>query len=131
MHFEDMDIPSHYFEQIKERIHSQVQLELKGSTDYLYQFILPSIRRKREAERTDEPELTLSAISQFVIKLKSAKLLDVQCAEFHPTSQIYGNSPAAVMEYKIRYNDKLAHYRTIWVLHEKLWYSTGLNKQWF
>ena len=126
-----MEISNDYLEQISERINSQIQLELLGNIDKLYEFVLPSIRDRREIVRGDEPELTKSAIKQFANRLESATLSEVSCTEFHETSQIYGSCPAAVMEYKIIYNNKPTAFKTIWVLYNGLWYSTVLNKSWF
>ena len=126
-----MEIPDDYLEKIKVRLNSQIQFELHGNVDMLYEFILPSIRVKRETERANESELTKSLIEQFTAKLESATLIDVSCLEFHEASRIYGNCPAAVMEYNIKYNNRLSNFKTIWVLFNGIWYSTSLNKSRF
>ena len=48
-----MEIPDDYLEKIKVRLNSQIQFELHGNVDMLYEFILPSIRVKRETERAN------------------------------------------------------------------------------
>ena len=131
IHSREMEIPEDYLEEIKAILDSQIQCELHGNVDMLYEFILPSIRVKRETERADEPELTKSSIKQFTVKLESATLHEVSCLEYHETSKIYGSCPAAVMEYKIKYNNKLSIFKTIWVLFNGIWYSTSLNKSRF
>ena len=115
------------------RVNAQIDFEVTGDVEVLYHYILPSIREDREQKRNDEPALTLSAIDDFVSKVKSSKCESVEINKFYPNAELYDGNPAAEVILKVSYNDdvKPKIFRTVWVLDKGIWYSTALNKSWF
>ena len=124
-----MKPPENYKIEIEARIQEQIQAEVTGDIVKLYDFILPSIREKRERERSDEPQLTINSIANFSASIETAKLQIFKTTEFHPTSKLYGSNPAIKVEYSVCYNERTkASFSSIWVKHLGQWYSTALGK---
>jgi hypothetical protein len=115
------------------RIHEQARLEAQHDVEALYEFIDPVIRARREQQRDDEPELTLSDIRAFVKAVRTAEVEEVEILEARKVSKRHSARPAALVRSIVRYNDKLTanESRTIWVRDHGVWYSTALNKRWW
>lgn len=124
------DISDKYREDLENRIRTQIQLEVDGDIDKIYEYTLPTIREERIAERNDEPQLSKNSIAEFVKYVESASVENIEIAEFHAHSEIYLDNPAAVVITTIRYNseENVNRFKTIWVLYNGLWYSTALGK---
>jgi hypothetical protein len=127
------EISEKYREDLEDRVRTQIQLEIDGDIDKIYEFTLPTIREKRLSERNDEPQLSKSSIAEFVKNIKSASVESIEIAGYHTWSEIYLDNPAAVVVTTVRYNSdvNLNRFRTIWVLYNGLWYSTALGKSIF
>jgi hypothetical protein len=129
MQNQKMKIPENYKVEIEARIQEQIEAEVAGDVASLYDLILPAIRDKREEERSDEPQLTKNSIAKFLVKVEAAKLDAFRITEYHPTSKIYGSSPAIKVEYSISYNENSkSSLSFIWVKYLEKWYSTSLGK---
>nr|WP_298111088.1 hypothetical protein [uncultured Pseudomonas sp.] len=124
-----MKPPENYKIEIEARIQEQIQAEVTGDAAALYDLILPAIREKRERERTDEPQLTIDSITDFLASIETAELGAFQIAEFHPKSELYGSNPAIKVEYSVYYNEQTkTSFSSIWVKYLGQWYSTALGK---
>jgi len=125
----NMEIPTQYSKSIERRLHEQASAEQKGDIEKLYNFTLPSIRDKRIIERNDEPELSMQSLEEFVKNINTAEVKETTIEKYHPTSEIYGVLPSAVVKSSTLYNNnKLSNFRTIWVLYNEVWYTTSLGK---
>lgn len=113
------------------RVHEQARLESAHDVHALYEFIDPAIRAKRETERVDEPDLTLSAIREFVELVTTAEVEEVEILEARKSSERLGGRSAALVRSVIRYNQKptASESRTIWVRDHGVWYSRALSKR--
>jgi hypothetical protein len=133
MHKKMKEIPDKYREGLENRIRTQIQLEVDGDIEKIYEYTLPTIREKRIAERNDEPQLSKNSIAEFVKNVKSANIENIEIAEFHTHSEMYLDNPAAVVVITVRYNAEVNvnRFKTIWVLYDGLWYSTALGKSIF
>lgn len=116
--------------QLASRINQQVSLEVIGDVAALYDFTLPQIREQRAAERSDEPDLSLSGIEAYVAKISSAEVISVEIEAIHDKAPLYSDLPAALVISKVRYNgtDVDSHFRTVWVLVNDKWYTTAIGK---
>lgn len=111
------------------RVHEQVRLEVEHDVDSLYEFIDPIIRTRRETERNDEPELTLSGIRSLVNEVRSASVEEVEILEARKVCERYAGRPAALVRSSVRYNDEphTRKSRTIWVRDHGVWYTTEVT----
>ena len=127
-----MKIPQHYVQEIVKRVHAQAEAETSHDVQAIYAFILPSIRAEIEREVGIEPNYTLGAIKEFVEHVTSVNVKECCIKEFYPTSEIYGEFPAAVVKSAVVYNNvRVATFdRCIWVLQDDVWYTTALHKMW-
>ena len=114
------------------RVHQQASLEESHDVEALYQFIDPAIRGRRERERQDEPNLTLSELREFVSRVETAQVEEVDILEARKVSTRHGGRPAALVQSVIRYNHeaKPQRFRTIWVKEGDTWYSTRVSRKW-
>lgn len=114
-------------QELTNRIHEQIELEVSGDVEELYRLIDPKIRTKRELERDDEPDLTKSAIQAFVDQVSSAEVTDLHFSKWEST---HDGTPAAVAEIGVLYNcrSKLSRFRTVWYQRDGNWFTTALNK---
>ena len=115
------------------RIYEQARLEARHDVEALYEFIDPVMRARREQQRGDEPELTLSDIRTFVAVVRTAEVVEIEILEARKVSKRHGGRPAALVRSIVRYNDEPTtnESRTIWVRDHGVWYSTALNKRWW
>jgi hypothetical protein len=113
------------------RVHQQASLEESHEVEALYQFIDPAIRARREREREDEPELTLSELREFVSKVETAQVEEVEILEARKVSPRHAGRPAALVQSVIRYNHEAEpqRFRTTWVKEGDTWYSTGVGRK--
>ena len=129
MREKNMEIPEKYTKSIEQRLYEQAAAEQSGDFHKLYEFTLPSIREKRTEERNDEPELSINSLKDFVKSIKTAQIKEVTIEKYHPTSEIYGELPSAVVKSTTLYNNsKASSFRTIWVLYNEVWYTTAVGK---
>ena len=114
-------------QELTNRIHEQIELEVSGDVDKLYGLIDPKIRTKRELERDDEPGLTTSAIQAFVDRVASAEITDLH---FSKWEMAHDGTPAAVAEIGVLYNcrSKPSRFRTVWYQRDGSWFTTVLSK---
>jgi hypothetical protein len=113
--------------QLLERARQQIALEQTRDVEALYDMIDPEIRARRESERTDEPDQTLSAIAKFVGGVRSATIEHLAIREL--TTRRDG-TPAGVVEVGVLYNGRppIGQFRTVWYQRDGVWYTTALNK---
>jgi hypothetical protein len=109
------------------RVHQQASLEQLHDVEALYQFIDPVIRARRERERVDEPDLTLSELREFVSRVRTAQVEKVEILDARKVCVHQGGRPAALVLSVIRYNEELEpqRFHTTWVKEGDTWYSTG------
>lgn len=114
------------------RVHVQASLEARHDVAALYELIDPVIRARREAQRDDEPDRTLSIIRAFVASVRAAQVEEVEILEAHRVCERQRGRPAALVRSVVRYNDEPAAHesRTLWVRDRKTWYSTAVDERW-
>lgn len=114
------------------RVHEQVRLEARHDVEALYALVDPVVRARREAERDDEPERTLSGIRDFVKEIRSAEVERVEILEARRVCKRHGGRPAARVRSSVRYNDEATarEWRAVWVRDQGVWYSTSPERSW-
>lgn len=116
------------------RIHEQASLEERHDVEGLYRLIDPAIRARREAERDDEPGLTISHLRNLVEPVETAEVEEVEVLEARKVSRRHGGRPAALVRSVVRYTRQASsgrsrtESRTLWVRDRGVWYSTALPR---
>lgn len=114
------------------RVHEQASLEARHDVEGLYRLIDPAIRARREAEREDEPGVTISHLRKLVEPVETAEVEEVEILEAHKVSGRHGGRPAALVRSVVRYNrnassrESRTESRTVWVRDGGVWYCTAL-----
>ena len=126
-----MKFPESYRQEIDLKLRALLLAEINGSHDQVYEYIYPVIRFKREAQYPDEPNTTIDSIKEFLERVVSAELKNIEILGYYPVSEIYGDSPAVKLNYTVLYNrNKKTEFNSIWVRYSGTWYSTSINKVW-
>src|SRR6266852_1397654 len=98
------ELPGDLRAELENRVREQIASEARGDVSSLYKFTLPAIRTSRIEERGDEPELSLSQISEFVQLVHEAEVLSIHVDHFVPSLERYSGAPAARVVTRVRYN---------------------------